>query len=82
MSYDPNEDPNKANLFHSYRKGWTAGARIGPLDPKFTEHDNADIKAEYERGYKDGRIANRDALQAASDRTGYKPSVLRLAGGE
>ena len=33
------------------------------------------------RGWNDGRLANRDAMQAASERMGYKPSVIRLAGG-
>jgi hypothetical protein len=80
--YDPNEDPRPGTLFHSYRKGWICGARFGALDPKFTEHEDATIKAEYERGWEDGRIANRDAMQAASERMGYKPSVIRLAGGQ
>jgi hypothetical protein len=80
--YDPNEDPKPGSLFHSYRKGWIAGAQFGPLDPKFTEHDDASIKTEYSRGWTDDRLAHREALQAAIDRLGYKPSVLRLAGGQ
>lgn len=69
--------------FHSYMRGWRAGAGIKPLDPRFTEHKTRpDLKAEYERGYEDGQGAGRAAADAAAVRIGYAPTVLRLAESE
>lgn len=70
-------------LFMSYMRGWFAGAGRKAIDPKFSEHKTRpDIKAEYERGYRDGQAAGRAASAAASERIGYTPSVLRIQEGE
>jgi len=80
--FDPNEDHRPFELFHCYRRGWKAGATTGHRDPKHTEHEDPEFVAEYERGYKEGRETNSDAMKAAAERIGYTPNVLRLAGGQ
>jgi hypothetical protein len=70
-------------LYLTYMRGWYAGAGRKAIDPKFAEHKTrSDLKEEYERGYSDGQAAGRAASVAASDRHGYTPTVLRLAGAE
>jgi hypothetical protein len=67
-------------LFACYMRGWHAGAGMRAMDPKFAEHKTRpDLKAEYERGYGDGRAAGGAASAEASARLGYTPTVLRLA---
>jgi hypothetical protein len=75
MSNEPRE------RFMSYYKGWRDGAGIKSKDALFTEGAaRPDLKAEYERGYADGRRANGAASKRAAKRLGYTPTVLRLAG--
>lgn len=72
-------DPHPANLAKSYRAGWVHGASVKAMDKRFLEHPNLEMKAEYERGYKDGTEARKAAMDAAYTRLGYTPNILRTA---
>jgi hypothetical protein len=74
-------DPDAGNQWQSYHKGWKAGAASKAMDPVFLMHDNAKIKAAYEQGYQDARLALNAAMQKAADRYGYRINVLRLCNG-
>ena len=65
--------------FHSYRHGWTDGAKGQFWKRKeFSEHPTRpDLAAEYIKGYEDGETIRRAALAAAAARVGYEPSPLR-----
>ena len=67
-----------ANQYHSYHKGWVAGAGSKAMDPVFTAHANEKIRLAYEQGYQDGRLALNKAMQKVADNYRYRPSVLRL----
>ena len=74
-----------ANQFGAYQQGWAAGAAVRAMDPKTTGHANELIKAAYDQGYSDGRVARQTAMQKAADKYGHRPNILRLAleeGGE
>lgn len=74
----PTADPDAGNQYHSYHKGWVAGAASRAMDPVFLTHTNEKIRMAYEQGYQDARIALNVAMQNAADRYRYRPSVLRL----
>jgi len=64
--------------YHSYMRGWQAGAGSRPMDPKFAEHPTRpDLKWEYESGYKDGQDARARVGVATATRLQYVPSILR-----
>jgi len=71
-----------ADIFHSYMKGWTAGAKCGAIDPVFENHEDEGIRDHYMLGYTDGRNARKKAGVKASKISGYVPSVLRTMGNE
>jgi len=50
-----------ADIFHSYMKGWTAGAKCGAIDPVFENHEDEGIRDHYMLGYTDGRNARKKA---------------------
>jgi hypothetical protein len=69
-----------ADEYQSYMRGWKNGACVNAMDPTFTTRDAADLmRIEYEAGYTAGRAARNVAAIMATARTGYEPSVLRLA---
>lgn len=74
------QDPDVANRALSYRAGWLHGAASRRMDSRFTAHDNAGIREEYQRGYDDGCVARQQAIAEAYERLGYVPSVMRSAG--
>lgn len=77
----PIADPDAANQWQSYRKGWVAGAGSKAMDPVFLTHTNEKIRVAYEQGYTDGRLAINAAMTKAADRYRYRPSILRLCDG-
>lgn len=76
------QEIDAANQFHSFMKGWRAGAGSKAMDPKFTEHDNKLIVDAYNAGYKRGRVDMNIAAQSAAEAYGYTISYLRLMDGE
>ncbi len=78
------DDPRhrRSTLYHTYRRGWIAGAGGKALDPLFTEHDDSKIREVYEGAYQNGLDARGRAMQHAGLLFSYKPSILRLAIGE
>ncbi len=69
----------RGTLYHTYRRGWIAGAGGKALDPRFTEHEDGEIGEVYVSAYQDGVEARGRAMQHAGMTFGYKPSILRLA---
>ena len=65
-------------LWDTFMRGWTHGAGMRPLDPKFTQHTRIEICEAYAKGYEDGRASRNSAAQTAAQRFGYTPTVLRL----
>jgi hypothetical protein len=63
--------------YHSYRRGWEAGAVARVMDPNFTDHKIATMREEYASGYEEGMKARREMHAATCKRTGYVPSILR-----
>jgi hypothetical protein len=68
-----------ADNFHSYMRGWTAGAKCGVVDPAFENHEDRNIRDYYMLGYTDGRHARK---KAGTKLSGYVPSILRAMGDE
>lgn len=66
-----------ADLFHTYMRGWTAGAAVRPTDLKFMEHDEPRIRETYEEGYASGIQSRSAANEVAQKLSGYVPSILR-----
>lgn len=81
MHTPTDEEVESANLFHSYRVGWTDGAGMKSMRPTYLSHEVVAIKTEYERGYGDGWVARQGAMQEAASRLNYTPNVLRIAQG-
>lgn len=71
------ESIEAANLYHSYLKGWRDGAAFRTINPQFRDHENAKIRAAYEKGYSEGRVALNEAGRVASQSYGHVPSILR-----
>lgn len=67
------------NLWNTYMSAWRHGAGARAMDPKFTEHTNAEIRAAYARGYQVGRDAANIVAASCAAIYGYEPSVMRLA---
>lgn len=76
MVRDQTKDKTPAELFHSYMRGWRHGASTMAMDKKFIEHDRADIKAEYEKGYKDGYLVVRLVRRKNATRLGAQLSKV------
>jgi hypothetical protein len=76
------QEIDAANQYGAYQQGWVAGAKVSAMDPKITGHDNELIKAAYEQGYNDGRVARQTAMQKAADKYGHRLSILRLTAEE
>jgi hypothetical protein len=74
----PTADPDAGNQYHTYHKGWVAGAASRAMDPVFLTHANEKIRIAYEQGYQDARLALNKAMQKAADHYRYRPSILRL----
>lgn len=68
-----------ADYYHSYMRGWVAGAKCSAMDPAFTNHTDRSILDHYTLGYEDGRKARGKAGKKAAKLSGYVPSILRLA---
>lgn len=68
---------NPADLFYQYYFGWTHGAGRKPIDPKRSDHFNEEMRNAYNEGYADGQKSGREAIEKASKRFGYTPSILR-----
>lgn len=67
-----------ANTYHSFMRGWAAGAGGNAMDPRFTAKPEGDaLRAAYEQGYASGRVARAGASKQASKSSGYTPSILR-----
>jgi hypothetical protein len=66
-------------LYMTYMEGWKDGAAARAYDSKFKEHTDPVIRETYEAAYTAGYEARGEASNAASERTGYKPSILRTA---
>ena len=60
--------------YHGYMKGWHDGAGVKAIRPELAND------ADYLEGYRDGRLAGREAARVAGERLGYKPLVLKAAG--
>ncbi len=69
----------RADLFYSYMKGWADGASHAGYRDDYVNHDNPDVARMYNDGYRVGRQAYRQAGVHASELTGFKPSIVRLA---
>lgn len=64
------DEHGPANAFHSYRRGWTDGARA-------TAKSETDTTQWYLYGYNDGYEARKKMNAYATELTGYSPSPLR-----
>lgn len=64
----------------TYVRGWTHGAKVGPMDAETMAHIEA--APIYEQGYRDGRAARNAASNAAAAEFGYEIEILRLASDE
>lgn len=57
----------------SYMRGWICGASILSVPPDCDEH--------FSRGWRDGRMARRAAIERECERVGADPpGIIRLAG--
>ena len=66
---------HSSNRYHSYIRGWKDGACSLAKRRKFVEH--ATLAADYRQGYADGNAARSMASRAATEFTGYAPTILR-----
>ena len=69
-------NPDSANKFRSYVKGWKDGAASRMPNPVFKDNP---LKPHYDFGYADGCVARQAATKKASDTYGYEPSILRAS---
>lgn len=68
----------QGDKYLSYCRGWRHAAAGHVKHPAFCEVSTpAELRAEYELGYSDGKKASREMSERASERLGYKPTVLR-----
>ena|ERR1700689_4199290 len=74
------DHPNSFELFHSYMRGWRAGAGRKPKDPRYKGHPT--LEGIYEEGYLAGVNAAAYEEHAAAKRLNYSPSILRIEGTE
>jgi len=65
-------------LFHSYMRGWHAGAGCKQI----TQEATPEQRAEYDRGWRDGRTAAREAGKGAGERLGYKQAEIAVMQGQ
>lgn len=63
--------------FHSYMRGWYAGAGVKTVDPRYTGRDD-ELGNLYAQGFSNGVDARIAVRKAAWERFDYSPSVLRL----
>lgn len=71
-------EPSEArSLYQLYLRGWRDGAAFRALDQELRKHPNEKFREAYERGYSEGRVALNAASEVASERYGYKPTMLR-----
>lgn len=72
-----------SELFHAYRSGWRDAVVSKSKRLQYTQHKTRqDLTEQYNRGYEAGRRAFAEAMAVERKRVGYKPSVLRAAGGK
>ncbi len=67
-----------AHNYYAWQKGWIDGAGFRGIDKKFADHETLGFL--YMEAWEAGREAYRLSMISASERFGYTPSVLRLAG--
>ena len=68
-----------ANNYHAYMQGWFCAVKAKQLPKEISEHPDAGIRKAFVEGYDDGRNALQSALQWASSRFNYTPTILRGA---
>ena len=69
--------PVPADIYQSYMRGWTCGAKSTALDERFTKHESSLIRQSYEVGWEAGVQARGAASKHATLLSGYMPSILR-----
>ena len=67
----------QADGFYAYMRGWVAGAACKVIDKNFENHK--ELAPIYKDGWAAGRVARQAASERATEISGYRPSVLRLA---
>jgi len=71
-------EPTSFELFHSYMRGWRAGAGRKPKDSRYKGHPT--LQDIYEKGFIAGINSAVQEEQAAAKRLNYSPSILRIEG--
>lgn len=71
-------EPTPFETFHSYMRGWYAGAGHKGKDPRY--HNHPTLEGVYNEGYEAGKQAGIQAGAEAAKRLGYTPSILRIEG--
>ena len=66
-----------SDLYYSYLRGWTCGARGTVLDQRFIEHDDNAIRKAYRDGWHKGVHDKGEAATFAQGMFGYQPTILR-----
>lgn len=63
--------------YHTFMRGWRAGACASVRDPALYDHADKMIRDEYEAGFARGTMDRRELHAEVCERTGYKPTILR-----
>lgn len=69
----------KAELFQCFRRGWRIGAMGRPHDPRFTDHDDIEVRRAYERGRAAGFSSSVSDFYMECERIDYDPRVSGAA---
>lgn len=74
----PGEDDTKREKFMIYLRGWSHGASVRAMDPRFTEHPKEEFRLIYEQAYTDGKDARTLAGVKYAEAISYDPSMSIL----